>query len=377
MNVMDIERGRVASIHEVGGRLVLDEKTSCPDRPSAYLGPGWVDVQVNGFAGHDVNDGTMSADGFSEMVQRLHETGVARFLPTVVTASASHMAHCLAAVHAACGASPIVSRAVAGVHLEGPFLSTEEGARGAHPREHLVPPDRNLFDDLQAASGGRIRLVTLAPETDGALDLIAYLASHGIVVALGHTLADGAVVREAIAAGATLSTHLGNGIPAILPRHPNTVWEQLADDRLFASAIFDGHHLPEAVMRVIARVKGPERLLLVSDAVAIAGLPPGVYESRVGGEVELLPSGRLTLLGTPYLAGSASSLLHGVNVALTRVGLAPDVVMAMVGRTPRRLLGLDDPEDWTVFDPSGGRGHVLAVAVGGELVVDRLDEVAS
>ena len=334
-------------------------------------------MQVNGFAGHDVNAGDTSAIDFEVMTQRLHETGVARYLPTVVTASVAHMKRCLGSVHAARLASQVVARAVVGIHLEGPFLSARDGARGAHPQQHVLAPDRVLFDDLQAAAGGMIRLVTLAPESAGALELISYLAALDIVVALGHTLADGEAIREAVEAGATLSTHLGNGIPAELPRHPNVVWEQLAEDRLFASAIFDGHHLPESVMRVIARVKGPERLLLVSDAVAIAGMPPGVYESPIGGTVELLPSGRLTLLGTPYLAGSASSLLDGVNMALSRVGLAPDVILRMVGRTPRQLIGFDEPDDWTVFEPSGRRGRVLAVAVGGELVVDRLDEASA
>lgn len=376
MYVLDVERGGVAEIRRANGRLVIDEVAgACHAR--AYLGPGWVDVQVNGFAGHDVNAGNTTPNAFEAMTQRLHETGVARFLPTVITASPRHMTRCLASIRAACLASRVVARAVAGVHLEGPFLSDQDGARGAHPREHLLAPDRVLFDDLQAAAGGMIRLVTVAPEAEGALAFIAHLVSQGIVVALGHTLADGATIRAAVEAGATLSTHLGNGIPAELPRHPNAIWEQLAEDRLFASAIFDGHHLPESVMRVFARVKGSERLLLVSDAVAIAGLPPGVYEEQVGGKVELLTSGRLTLFGTPYLAGSASSLRDGVNIALHRVGLPPEAVLAMVGRTPRILLGLDESDDWTVYEPSDPVGRVLAVVVGGELVVDRLEEAVA
>src|SRR5699024_7218193 len=159
-------------------------------------------------------------------------------------------------------------------------------------------------------------LVTLAPELGGSEAFIRELVGRGVRVAIGHSLADGGQLAAAAAAGATLSTHLGNGLPAELPRHQHPLWDQLADDRLTASAIFAGHHLPDNLLRVLHRVKAPERLILTSDAVALAGLPPGVYEGQVGGKVELHPNGRLTMHGSEYLAGSASSLLDGVNTAL-------------------------------------------------------------
>lgn len=153
----------------------------------------------------------------------------------------------------------------------------------------MRPADRALFDDFQAAAGVAIELVTLAPEVPGAIDLVAYLVGHGVTVAVGHTLADGDAIRAAVAAGARLSTHLGNGVPALLPRHPNVSWEQLVEDRLMASAIFDGHHLPESVMRVWVNVKGPDRSIPTSDAVTLAGMPPGTYEAAVGGRVHVAP----------------------------------------------------------------------------------------
>lgn len=372
MQALDIERHEVVTLRRVGTRLVLEAAHEAT-KPTAFMGPGWFDVQVNGYGGHDVNSGDLDVNGFEEMTHRLHEQGVCRYLPTVVTASPEHMRRCIRTIRTACEASPLAARAIAGIHLEGPFMSPEPGARGAHPPEHMRLPDRALFDDLQDEADGTIRLLTLAPEIEGAASFVRYLASHGIVVALGHTVADGEAIAAAVAAGARLSTHLGNGAPAQLPRHPNMIWEQLAEDRLYASAIFDGHHLPPAVMKVFARVKGPERLLLTSDAVALAGQPPGIYEGQVGGKVELHENGRLTVYDSPYLAGSASSMLDGVATAVGRVGLSPADAMTMAGRTPRTLMNRDDPDDWTVVEIDDTGVHVRAVAVDGELVLDRLD----
>ena len=181
-------------------------------------------------------------------------------------------------------------------------------------------------------------------------------------------MADETRIREAVDAGARLSTHLGNGVPATLPRHRNLIWPQLADDRLTASAIFDGHHLTDSVMRVLAKAKAPDRLILTSDAVALAGMPPGVYEGQVGGDVELHADGRLTVLSGEYLAGSASSLLHGVRTAVLRLGLDPARVLPMVGRLPAELLGLPDAEDWTVVEIGPASVEPVAVVVNGAVV---------
>ena len=241
--------------------------------------------------------------------------------------------------------------------------------RGAAKRPAaLRAPDRALADDLQAAADGTIRLATLAPELPGALELIAHLVSLGIVVAIGHTMADEARIREAVDAGARLSTHLGNGVPATIPRHRNPIWPQLADDRLTASAIFDGHHLTDSVMRVFAKAKAPGGLILTSDAVALAGMPPGVYEGQVGGDVELHPDGRLTVLSGGFLAGSASSLLDGVRTAVLRLGLDPARALPMVGRLPAELLGLPGADDATVVEIGAASVDLIAVVVDGAVV---------
>ena len=181
-------------------------------------------------------------------------------------------------------------------------------------------------------------MVTLAPERPGAIEFIGRLASLGVVVALGHTAADGPTISAAVAAGATLSTHLGNGIASTLARHPNPIWDQLADDRLRASLIADGDHLGPGVLRCLVRAKTPARVILVGDASPLAGLPPGVY-----GDWEVDASGKVVVAGTPYLAGSSRGIEAGVDALIRFVPLDPRLAIEAATRNPARLLGLREP----------------------------------
>jgi N-acetylglucosamine-6-phosphate deacetylase len=336
------------AVERVNGQWRLSP-TDEPPEPDVFISPGWIDIQVNGFAGADFNTADASPETAAHIVARLADEGVAQCLPTVITQSHQHMARCLSAIANAMGQDVNVREAIAGIHLEGPWISSVDGARGAHPLEHARRPAWDEFERLQDAAQGHIKLVTLAPELEGAIRFIEKLVNAGIVVALGHTLATTQAIADAVKAGATLSTHLGNGAPAMLPRHPNMIWDQLADDRLYASAIFDGHHLPASVMRVLAKVKGPERLILTSDAVALARMPPGIYDAAVGGKVELREDGRLSVLGTPYLAGSASSLKDGVEHAVRDAGVALADACRMASTTPAGLLGLSQLRGFTVL----------------------------
>jgi N-acetylglucosamine-6-phosphate deacetylase len=223
---------------------------------------------------------------------------------------------------------------VVGIHLEGPFLSDREGYRGAHPIGALRDPDWGLFQELQGASGNRIAVLTLAPERRGAIEFIARAAESGVVVALGHTAADGETIDRAVQAGARLSTHLGNGIAAQLPRHPNPIWHQAAHDALFASLIADGHHLDRATLRVLARAKGLTNVILVSDASPLAGLPPGTY-----GDWAVDPSGKIVVAGTPYLAGSDQGLETGLRTLMSAVPCSVTEALSTVTSNPARLLG--------------------------------------
>jgi N-acetylglucosamine-6-phosphate deacetylase len=323
-----------------GGRVVHE---------SLYLSPGWVDLQVNGLAGYDVNAPGLQPEDVSQMAHRLWAEGVVAFCPTVVTAAPEHIERCLHMVALACDTLPEVRASVPGIHLEGPYLSPVEGTRGVHPAQYIHPPDWDEFCRWQEVAGGRIRLVTLAPEQPGSIDFIRRLVSTGVVVAIGHSQAGTRDIAAAAEAGATLSTHLGNGIAATIRRHPNPIWDQLADDRLFASAIFDGFHLPANVMRVFIRAKGVGRMVLVSDAVALARMPPGVYDSPVGGKVELHANGCLNLLGTEYLAGSASLMKDGFENALRLAGCSLADAVQMAAVNPLRVLPGAPPEGYTLF----------------------------
>lgn len=294
--------------------------------------PGLFDLQVNGFGGIDFNAADLTADRVSEALDRMRATGVTRCLPTLITSPLQQFA--MSARVLARMSDP----AIAGIHMEGPYISPEDGARGAHLREHVTPASVDDFDRRQDAAGGRISLVTLAPEVPGALPLIEHLVASRVRVAIGHTAATPRQIGDATAAGATLATHLGNGCAQMLPRHPNVIWELLAADTLFASFIVDGHHLPPSTVKAMVRAKGAARTILVTDAIAAAGCAPGPY--TIGGvRCDLDGDGRVSLPGTCYLAGSAVTMDRAIANTVRFTGLPIDAVIPMASTIPASYLG--------------------------------------
>jgi N-acetylglucosamine-6-phosphate deacetylase len=304
--------------------------------------PGLVDLQVNGFAGYDVNADDVTVDTLAALTRALWKRGVTTYLPTVITASEEKILHVLSVIAAARRRDPLLAHSIAGVHVEGPSLAAEDGPRGAHDRDHLRDPDLAELDRWQRAADGAVRLVTLAPERPGTAEYIAAATARGVRVSLGHCAPSPAEVRAAVDAGATLSTHLGNGTASMLPRHPNHLWTQLAEDRLIAMLIADGHHLPAETLTVVIRAKGSERCVLTSDSVALAGMPPGRYCTPVGGDVDVTPDGRLNLAGTEYLAGSGSDLRSCLDWARSALPIEPAQLLDMASRIPASLLGLEE-----------------------------------
>ena len=346
-------KGRIASLGGGGGRRLV--------------GPGLVDLQVNGFRGLDFNTRPVAADLAGRVTRELWAEGVTTYLATIITNAPEAIEECARAVARGCESDPDAQAGIAGIHLEGPFISPDDGPRGAHERAFVRPPDWDVFARWQDASGGRIRLVTLSPEWPEATAFIERAVEAGVVVSIGHTGATPEQIRDGVKAGATMSTHLGNGAHLTLPRHPNYVWEQMAQDALAACVIADGFHLPDAVLKVILRAKGT-RALLVSDAVYIAGLAPGTYDTHIGGKVVLTPEGKLHLASTPnLLAGSATMVIRGVEHLAAR-GLASladawDMAStrpaAAIGHPAAKGLRPGSPADVLVLDAKGDRLSVV------------------
>ncbi|HIW98588.1 MAG TPA: amidohydrolase family protein, partial [Candidatus Nesterenkonia stercoripullorum] len=279
---------------------MIDRIERCPAGELAdeapYLAPGLIDLQVNGYGGFDVNGEATSVEGIVAITQRLASEGITTWIPTVITASEEMICRSLALVAKAKAKHPDVDAAVPFAHVEGPFLSALDGPRGVHDPRHIRPVD--AAEVARWAEAGPVGYVTVSPHWERSAIEISRIVAGGVAVSLGHTHAGPEQILAAVDAGATLSTHLGNGIFAELPRHPNALWTQLADDRLTCGLIADGHHLPADTLRVMLRCLGGDRAVLVSDSVELAGAAPGRYQTAVGGTVELSDAGRLSYAGT-------------------------------------------------------------------------------
>jgi N-acetylglucosamine-6-phosphate deacetylase len=367
------------ALHVRVARTILSVRHETP-ADASYLAPGWIDLQVNGFAGVDYNNPHTPHDAIERSIDVLVSTGVTRCYPTVITGPPDDMRGALANL-AAAKETLALGEVFDGFHVEGPHIAPDDGPRGAHPKRWVRPPDLDEFHRWQEAARGHVRLVTLAPEWPGAAAYIEALTATGITVAIGHTGATSAQIADAVAAGATMSTHLGNGAHPLLPRHPHYIWDQLADDRLSASFIVDGIHLPASFLTVALRAKQVSRVVLVTDASAPAGASPGAY--RLGEqEVHLTVDGRVVLTGSDRLAGSALRMDHAVRnvMRLAGVSLAEAVAMATTnparaGRVPGRQRGIQtgDRADLVRFSISthGGDIQIEETYVSGQRVFSR------
>lgn len=345
-------RGRVGLSGEVVDLLIADRAINAITPANLLhacelgdtklrLSAGFIDIQINGYGGIDFNDAKTTTERVAEVTGALWRTGVTSFCPTVITESSEHISQCLANLVRAADESAEFAHAMLGIHLEGPFISHEDGPRGAHPKQHVCPPDWQQFQRWQDAARGQIRIVTLSPEWPESFDFIERAATSGVIVAIGHTAATPAQIADAVKAGAKMSTHLGNGSHAKIDRHPNYIWEQLANDNLWASFIVDGHHLPPSVVKCFLRSKGVERSILVTDAIAAAGQPAGRY--KLGNvEVDVTEGRRVCLPGTPYLAGSALEMHDAVGKTVAYSDVTLDDALQMASTNPADLLGLAD-----------------------------------
>jgi N-acetylglucosamine-6-phosphate deacetylase len=361
-------------------RSIVREVNDVDTTSDVWICPGLVDIQNNGYRGQDVRAEDVDEYTIQRLVTAQWEQGVTAVCPTVTTGPEERMVASLRAIAAARRIDPLLARALPSAHVEGPHLSAEDGPRGAHDVRFLRPPDVAEFERWQKASGGAVGIVTLAPELPGAVPYIDTITRSGVVAAIGHTAAQPDDITRAVSAGARLSTHLGNGAHAQIDRHPNYIWEQLAQDHLMASFIADGHHLPAATLSAMVRAKGYGRSILVSDSVALAGRPPGRYQGPTGTPVELTAPGRLSLAGTTLLAGAVRNLRECLAWAVYGAGLPFSRAVAMASTNParvfrrglmaRRSVQVGNAADLTLLrlDPDRREVEGVATIVGGVVV---------
>ena len=364
--------GQPVRLQIVDGKIAGLTSAAVADTPPEdlpWIAPGLFDIQTNGYMGQEFSAVDLTPERVLDIVKAYDAHGVTRCCPTLTTQPLEVLEHSLGTIDSACNSMPDVDRRVAGIHLEAPYLTPEDGARGAHPLEFCRRPDFDEFQRFQEAAGGRIRILTMSVEFDESPAFVAQVSGTGVIVAIGHTSATPEQVVRAVDAGARLSTHLGNGSHPMIHRHRNYIWPQLADDRLAASIIVDGHHLPAAAVKTFVRAKTSARSILISDMSGLAGLGPGLHSSKMG-DLEMLPDGKLVVAGQrEILAGASSPLGTGVANVIRFADVDLATAIGMATYNPAALLGMEqgglevgDPADLVVFDlvePFDGGGRTV------------------
>ena len=301
--------------------------------------PGFIDVQVNGFLGVNFSEDSLSESEFIRVSKELLNRGTAAFLPTIITASEEDYKRNLPILVKAMKSTELGGRAL-GIHAEGPFLSNKPGAVGAHNPDWVKAPSIEFFKKMQEWADGQIKILTIAAENEGAAELTKYAVSQGVTVSLGHHLATYDDLRRCADAGATLLTHLGNGIPNEVNRHQNAIWSGMACDGLTAMIITDGHHLPPPVIKSIIRAKGIDNTIITSDASPIAGMPPGEYFT-LNNRAVIEENGLLHNPDKKCLVGSSATILQCVNYLASLGFLTPEEIVQVAFTNPLKAIGVD------------------------------------
>jgi N-acetylglucosamine-6-phosphate deacetylase len=301
--------------------------------------PGLVDLQINGWGGIDFSDAALTDESFARACQGIFDSGTSAFVPTIVTSGLDVYENNLPIIAKAIKKPELAAR-VLGVHIEGPFISPSDGARGAHPLQHVKEPDIDFFDRLNELADGNVKILTVAAELKGVDALIRHAIQKGVCVSLGHHLAHDDDIAAAAKAGAKGLTHLGNGVPSNVNRHANPIWAALAEDDLTAMIITDSHHVPAALIKTILKVKGVDNTIVVSDGTAMVGMPPGKY-NMFGADVLLDETGKLYNPVTGYLAGSGSTMLQCINYLASLKFLTFEQLIQVGYYNPLKFLDLD------------------------------------
>ena len=366
--------GDPISIGISDGKIVkIDRLSNSAETPKVYVAPGLIDLQINGFMGVDFSDQNLSLEGIRKATKSLWKVGVTTFLPTVITNDQRSLKKSLTILAEALNDNEI-GMSIPGFHLEGPYISPIQGYRGAHLEKYIRQPDWNEFSELQKAAQNGIRLITVAPEINGAISFIKKCSETGVVVSLGHHNGSTEIIKQAVDAGASMSTHLGNGCANMINRHDNPLWPQLADDRITATIIADGFHLNKEEVQCFYKMKGLDRIILVSDALDLAGLPPGEYTR--GGRLVVLTNDVVKFPAENVLAGAASSITAGVVNMMKFTNTSLGNAIQMASANPARSLGLTDigeirlgkRADLILFTIEDGRMIIQKTIVAGKIV---------
>ncbi len=298
----------------------------------------YFDLQVNGYAGVDFNSDDLTADGLHKACERLRADGVAQFLATIITDDLDAMSRRLAKLAKLRAADPLAAELIAGLHVEGPFISTEPGYVGAHPPAATRPADRDAAARLLESADGLVRLVTLAPECDADCRVTRWLVEQNVCVSAGHCNPSLEQLHRAIDAGLSMFTHLGNGCPLLMHRHDNIIQRVLSlSDRLWICFIADGVHVPFVALKNYLKVVGPERAIIVSDAVAAAGQGPGVYQ--LAGQ-QVVVDERLATWSADrsHLVGSACTMKQMVENLVKELHIPDQDIRKLAFSNPRLAL---------------------------------------
>ncbi len=364
------------SITLENGKIKAMKPFKSGNHSQTYVAPGLIDVQINGYVGVDFSGPDLSVEGIRKVTKALWKSGVTSYFPTVITSDIERIKTNFA-ILAKAKEDPEIGPSIAGFHLEGPYISPLPGFRGAHLEKYIKKPDWKEFQEIQKAANGGIKIITLAPEIDGAIPFIRKCVASGVTVSLGHHNGSAEDVARAVEAGAKMSTHLGNGCANEINRHDNPLWPQLSNDALTASIISDGFHLTREEVRTFFKAKGVNKTILVSDALDLAGLPPGEYTR--GERTLLLTPNVVKLPKENVLAGAASPISKCVGRVMEFTECSLKDAIQMASTNPAEMFSLDElgkiepgkRADLVLFTMENDKMTIQQTLIAGETVYTR------
>jgi len=368
--------GEVELTLENGKIKEINPSEESSNTTKTYIAPGLIDVQINGYVGIDFSGPDLTVEGVKKATKALWKAGVTSYFPTIITSDIARIKKNFA-ILAMAKEDPEIEKSIPGFHLEGPYISPIAGFRGAHLEKYIKAPDWKEFQEIQKAANNGIRIITVAPEIEGAIPFIKNCVESGVIVSLGHHNGSAEDVQAAVDAGAKMATHLGNGCANEINRHDNPLWPQLSNDAITASIIADGFHLRREEVRTFYKAKGVEKTILVSDALDLAGLPPGEYTR--GERTLLLTENVVKLPKENVLAGAASPISKCVGVVMDFTGCSLQNAIQMASTNPAEMFSLDElgaiaqdkRADLILFTIEGKELVIEQTFVAGELVYTR------